>query len=390
MATIRTIEDLESSVRIKDIPENFNMDLIIEQLQNAGTMKEIIKGKKEMIVIFENPNFKDVSKMFNECPVNDDYTMKMEDAMTFDLQEDYLPSPKKENSTNKALLTELNMGYTDSGLNRSTSKEAGSPIKFDSATKGSPVKSGTTANEFFEFHSDKKAEKSEPQQLIKPEPTTRLSEPDPSSRLSFSNDKKEENLRFTDTNVDYTIPVDNKKESPQKESPKKQEFKIEDETEPQKKVIEEPKVQTPVKREEPVREPEQPKQEAPKEEPKIPEPKIEEPKKEEPKREEPKREVPKKEEPKREEPKREEPKPKEAPRVEETKAERRPEPKVSSPKKEFVAKSGESLSEILENTNLPDRKVLGADDPAKQIFDFKYIFITISIWALWNIISKSL
>jgi hypothetical protein len=390
MASNRTIEDLESSVRIKDIPENFNMDLIIEQLQNAGTMKEIIKGKKEMIVIFENPNFKDVSKMFNDCPVTDDYTMKMEDAMTFDLQEEELTSPKKDKNINKVILTEHNMGYSEASLSRSSTKEAGSPIKFDSATKSSPVKA--SGNEFYEFNSEKKTEKSEPQQLIKPEPTTRLSEPEPTTRISFPEPKKEQNLRFTDTNVNYTAPVE-KTESPKKESPKRNEFKIEDETEPQRKVIEEPKIQTPVKKEEPVREPvrepEQPKKEEPKEEPRIPEPKVVEQKVEEPKREELERE-PVREQPRREE--REEPKPKreEAPRVEETKPERRSEPKVTLPKKDFIAKAGGSLSEILENTNLPDRQVLGADDPAKQIFDFKYIFITLSIWALWNIISLML
>lgn len=100
MSFEETPEALERSIRVTDIPEGFDRSKIIESLQNAGPIQNVKHGKTDLIITFNDPDAREVSKIYNDCPVTDTYSSKIEDANTWDvIPEDIsttFSSPAKE------------------------------------------------------------------------------------------------------------------------------------------------------------------------------------------------------------------------------------------------------------------------------------------------------
>jgi len=77
-------ERLARSIRVLNLPEGYDKENILSNLKNAGTIEDIKLGATEMIVTYSSSNEKDLSKMYDGCPV-DDYVIKLEDTENFEV-----------------------------------------------------------------------------------------------------------------------------------------------------------------------------------------------------------------------------------------------------------------------------------------------------------------
>jgi len=77
-------ERLTRSIRVLNLPEGYDKENILSNLKNAGTIEDIKLGATEMIVTYASSNEKDLSKMYDGCPV-DDYVIKLEDTENFEV-----------------------------------------------------------------------------------------------------------------------------------------------------------------------------------------------------------------------------------------------------------------------------------------------------------------
>jgi len=77
-------ERLARSIRVLNLPEGYDKENILSNLKNAGTIEDIKLGTTEMIVTYASSNEKDLSKMYDGCPV-DDYVIKLEDTENFEV-----------------------------------------------------------------------------------------------------------------------------------------------------------------------------------------------------------------------------------------------------------------------------------------------------------------
>lgn len=88
-------ERLSRSIKVVGLPSGYEKQDIIENLKNAGTIEDVKLGSNEMIVIYSNSNEKDLSKMYDGCPIGD-YLLKLEDPTSFEFGDvETAPSQEK-------------------------------------------------------------------------------------------------------------------------------------------------------------------------------------------------------------------------------------------------------------------------------------------------------
>mmetsp|Transcript_9877 Transcript_9877/g.8417 ORF Transcript_9877/g.8417 Transcript_9877/m.8417 type:complete len:180 (+) Transcript_9877:71-610(+) len=78
-------EKVNCSIRVLDLPEDYDPKEILSNLENAGTIVDSKEGVDCMIVTFSNANEKELSKMYDGCPVGTKYTLKLEDPTSLEL-----------------------------------------------------------------------------------------------------------------------------------------------------------------------------------------------------------------------------------------------------------------------------------------------------------------
>lgn len=83
-------ERLSRSIKVVGLPNNYEKEDIIENLKNAGTIEDTKLGPNEMIVTYSNSNEKDLSKMYDGCPIGD-YVLKLEDPTSFEFGNEEAP-----------------------------------------------------------------------------------------------------------------------------------------------------------------------------------------------------------------------------------------------------------------------------------------------------------
>jgi hypothetical protein len=102
-------ERLARSIRVLNLPEGYDKENILSNLKNAGTIEDIKLGATEMIVTYSSSNEKDLSKMYDGCPV-DDYVIKLEDTENFEVnsaqKEEEAPAPVVQNQNVEVEKTE--------------------------------------------------------------------------------------------------------------------------------------------------------------------------------------------------------------------------------------------------------------------------------------------
>ncbi len=102
-------ERLARSIRVLNLPEGYDKENILSNLKNAGTIEDIKLGATEMIVTYSSSNEKDLSKMYDGCPV-DDYVIKLEDTENFEVnsgqKEEEAPAPVVQNTNVEVEKTE--------------------------------------------------------------------------------------------------------------------------------------------------------------------------------------------------------------------------------------------------------------------------------------------
>ena len=94
-------ERLARSIKVLGLPKNYDKDDILNNLKNAGVIEDIKLGSTEMIVTYSTANEKDLSRMYDGCPVGD-YVIKLEDPISFEVNSESEPkSPEKVEAKNE-------------------------------------------------------------------------------------------------------------------------------------------------------------------------------------------------------------------------------------------------------------------------------------------------
>ncbi len=81
-------DNLSKSIHVFDIPATFDKSKIIASLEMAGTIDNIKYGKTDMIVTFSNSDAFDISKIYNGCEIDENYTTKLDDATSWEVTPD--------------------------------------------------------------------------------------------------------------------------------------------------------------------------------------------------------------------------------------------------------------------------------------------------------------
>jgi len=94
-------ERLARSIKVVGLPRNYDKDDIMNNLKNAGVVEDIKLGSTEMIVTYSSADEKDLSRMYDGCPVGD-YVIKLEDPISFEVNSEQEPkSPEKKETKNE-------------------------------------------------------------------------------------------------------------------------------------------------------------------------------------------------------------------------------------------------------------------------------------------------
>jgi len=80
-----TVEKLSRSIKIVDLPLGYDEKDILTNLEKVGKIVDIIKGSNEMIITYATTLEKELSTMYNGCPVNGNYSIIIQDPTSFDL-----------------------------------------------------------------------------------------------------------------------------------------------------------------------------------------------------------------------------------------------------------------------------------------------------------------
>ena len=89
-------EKLDRSIKVVDLPNNYNPKDIEDLLAKVGTIMDIIKGQNEMIITYSTTLEKELSKMYDGCPIKGNKNLKLEDPFSFDVktEESKINSPE--------------------------------------------------------------------------------------------------------------------------------------------------------------------------------------------------------------------------------------------------------------------------------------------------------
>jgi len=85
MSFAETPEGLTRSIKVVNIPSNCNKDDIIENLRKVGTILNIKTGDSTMIFTYSTTSEKEVSKMYDGCPIGNNYILKIQDADSWEV-----------------------------------------------------------------------------------------------------------------------------------------------------------------------------------------------------------------------------------------------------------------------------------------------------------------
>lgn len=92
MSFSETDEYLSKSVRVTNLPNDYDKDSILDNLKNAGTIINVKAGPNTIIVTYRTVSEKDLSKMYEGCPVGSNYIMRLQDADSWEVA----PAPVTE------------------------------------------------------------------------------------------------------------------------------------------------------------------------------------------------------------------------------------------------------------------------------------------------------
>ena len=79
-------DKLERSIKVVDLPNDYNSNFIMDLLTKVGKVTDIIKGQNDMIITYSCPLEKELSQMYNGCPIKGNKNLKLEDPTSFDLK----------------------------------------------------------------------------------------------------------------------------------------------------------------------------------------------------------------------------------------------------------------------------------------------------------------
>jgi hypothetical protein len=78
-------ESIDCTIRVLGLPQEYEPNDIIDNLKNAGMIQKVKLGLEEMLVTFTTKYEKELSKMYNGCPIGTKYFIRLEEPITMDL-----------------------------------------------------------------------------------------------------------------------------------------------------------------------------------------------------------------------------------------------------------------------------------------------------------------
>ena len=100
-------EKLDRSIKVVDLPNNYNPKDIEDLLTKVGAIMDIIRGQNEMIITYSSTLEKELSKMYDGCPIKGNKNLKLEDPFSFDVK---IEEPKMNSSDIKIKRIECDNG----------------------------------------------------------------------------------------------------------------------------------------------------------------------------------------------------------------------------------------------------------------------------------------
>ena len=119
-------DKLERSIKVVDLPNDYNSDFVIGLLKKVGKVTDTIKGQNDMIITYSSPLEKELSQMYNGCPIKGNKNLRLEDPTSFDLQKN---EPKIYSPNISTRTTSIDGGSANRFLNQS--KDSYFPTSLD-------------------------------------------------------------------------------------------------------------------------------------------------------------------------------------------------------------------------------------------------------------------
>lgn len=104
-------DKIACSIKVVELPSDYDEKEIIDNLSNAGQIVGTKSGINDMLITFSNANEKELSKMYDGCPVGSKYTIKLVDPIDLEVSKkggDEQPKPETQSQPEPLLKAEPN------------------------------------------------------------------------------------------------------------------------------------------------------------------------------------------------------------------------------------------------------------------------------------------
>ena len=79
-------DKLERSIKVANLPSDYDSKFITDLLTKVGKITDILKGQNEMIITYSSLLEKELSKMYNGLIIKENQNLRLEDATSFDVK----------------------------------------------------------------------------------------------------------------------------------------------------------------------------------------------------------------------------------------------------------------------------------------------------------------